>query len=84
MCGLISRSENQMSIPNELSSDIAVALLARVGDDPKRLTELKEVILRVHATLQEKSKRADETLMRARAARANSKQSVEVKRQNSN
>lgn len=72
-----------MSIPNELSSDIAVALLASAGNDPERLIELREVILTIHATLQEESKRADDTERRALAVRANSRQSVEVEREKS-
>jgi len=40
-----------MSIQNELSSEIAVAILTRENKDPKRLQELKELIFRVHSTL---------------------------------
>ena len=43
-----------MSIHNELSSDIAIALLRQAGHDPQRLAETKELIFRVRATLQEK------------------------------
>ena len=57
-----------MSIQNELSSDIAVALLARGGKDPKQLKEMKDLIFRIHATLQEKVSDAGRTLNRARAA----------------
>ena len=71
-----------MSIPNELSSDIAVALLACAGDDPERLAELKEVILTIHATLKERTG-GRTTPKRALAMLANSKQSVEVKREKS-
>ena len=57
-----------MSIQNELSSDIAVALLARGGKDPEQLKEMKDLIFRIHATLQEKVVDAERPLMRARAA----------------
>ena len=60
--------ENPMSIQNELSSDIAVALLARGGRDPEQLKEMKDLIFRIHATLQEKVADAERTLRRARAA----------------
>ena len=42
-----------MSIQNELSSDIAVALLTRRNTDPKKLNDLKEMVLRIHLMLQE-------------------------------
>lgn len=42
-----------MSIQNELSSDIAVALIARGGNDPEQLKEMKDLIFRIHATLRE-------------------------------
>ena len=57
-----------MSIQNELSSDIAVALLARGGKDPEQLKEMKDLILRIHATLQEKVADAGRTLRRTSAA----------------
>lgn len=59
-----------MSIENELSSDIAVALLARGGQDPEQLKEMKDLILGIHATLQERVADAQHTVRRARAARA--------------
>ena len=59
-----------MSIENELSSDIAVALLARGAEDPERLKEMKDLILGIHATLQEKVVDAAQTGRRARAAGA--------------
>ena len=40
-----------MSIAHDLSSEIAVAILARREEKPK-LQELKEVVLRVHLVLQ--------------------------------
>ena len=59
-----------MSIENELSSDIAVALLARGGQDPEQLKEIKDLILGIHATLQKKVADAEQTGRRARAASA--------------
>lgn len=59
-----------MSIQNELSSDIAVALLARGGKDPKQLKEMKDLIFKIHATLQERVADAEQTVRRARAAGA--------------
>jgi hypothetical protein len=46
-----------MAISNELSSDIAVALLAE-NKSPQELRRLKDVILKVHSALQKMS--ADE------------------------
>lgn len=57
-----------MSIENELSSDIAVALLARGAQDPEQLKEMKDLILGIHATLQQKVADAEKTEGRARAA----------------
>jgi len=45
-----------MSIQNELSSDIAVALLARGNTDPKKLNDIKETVLRIHSILQSTTK----------------------------
>ena len=54
-----------MSIQNELSSDIAVALLTGKDRDPQKLDDLKKVVLKVHSILQEASK----DLRRKRSAR---------------
>jgi len=43
-----------MAISNELSSDVAVAILAQ-NKSPKEREELKNIILQVHSTLQEMS-----------------------------
>lgn len=63
-------AEDSMSIQNELSSDIAVALLARGGKDPEQLKEMKDLILRIHATLQEKVAEGERTRARAHTASA--------------
>jgi len=43
-----------MAISNELSSDVAVALLAQ-NKSPQELQELKDIILQVHSALQKMS-----------------------------
>jgi len=49
-----------MAISNELSSDVAAALLVK-NRSPQELQQLKDVILQVHSTLQKMSEetRAD-------------------------
>lgn len=57
------RSANHLSlmaIANELSSEIAIAILTAEAETPARLDELKKIILEVHATLQEMSKKERE------------------------
>lgn len=46
-----------MAISNELSSEIAAAILVE-NKTPQELDRLKDVILRVHTTLQEMSEEA--------------------------
>ena len=43
-----------MAISNELSSDVAVAILAK-EKTPQELKKLKDIILEVHSALQEMS-----------------------------
>ena len=43
-----------MAISNELSSDVAIAILEK-NRSPQELKQLKEVILEVHSALQEMS-----------------------------
>ena len=43
-----------MAISNELSSDVAVALLAQ-DKSPQELKQLRDIILQVHSALQEMS-----------------------------
>jgi predicted transcriptional regulator len=52
-----------MAISNELSSEIAAALLAE-NKSPQELKQLKDVVLRVHSALQKMS--ADERATRFR------------------
>ena len=61
-----------MAIPNELSSEIAVAMLAE-KKSPQELRKLKEILLQVHGTLQEMSERsvAAHTTAKAAAERTN-------------
>ena len=42
-----------MAIANELSSEIAVALLSTKKSSARELNDLKEMILRIHSTLQQ-------------------------------
>ena len=61
-----------MAISNELSSDIAAAILAE-NRSPQELRRLKDVILKVHSALQKMSadERADrfkESVKRAKTA----------------
>jgi len=58
-----------MSIQNELSSDIAVALLAGKDRDPEKLNHLKEVVLQIHSILQKTTVKSDSS-KRARAQAA--------------
>jgi len=46
-----------MAISNELSSDVAVAILAK-KNSPQELKHLKEIILQVHFALQKMSEEA--------------------------
>ena len=46
-----------MAISNELSSDVALAILAK-KKSPQELKQLKDVILQVHSTLQKMSEEA--------------------------
>ena len=46
-----------MAISNELSSDVAVALLAE-KKSPQELRKLKDIILEVHSALQKMSEEA--------------------------
>jgi predicted transcriptional regulator len=56
-----------MAISNELSSEIAAAILAE-KKTPQELRQLKDVILRVHSALQEMSEEVRETRWKAKAA----------------
>jgi hypothetical protein len=60
-----------MSIQNELSSDIAVALLTGKDRDPQKLDDLKKVVLKVHSILQEASKDLRRNRVRAAVAGEN-------------
>ena len=52
--------QKTMAISNELSSDVAVALLAK-KKSPQEMKQLKDIILQVHSALQKMSEetRAD-------------------------
>ena len=42
-----------MSLENELSSDIAVAILTAKDKDPQELNRLKELVLKIHSELRD-------------------------------
>jgi len=56
-----------MAISNELSSEIAAAILANESS-PQDLQKLKAVILEIHSTLQKMSEDAHRRRLRAMAA----------------
>ena len=58
-----------MAISNELSSDIAAAILAE-KKTPQELGELKDVVLRVHTTLQQMSEEVKATRTENRLRRS--------------
>ena len=65
-----------MAISNELSSEIAAAILVE-KKSPKELNQLKDVILRVHSTLQkmseeERTARAEDRNKRGSSEKAGS------------
>jgi hypothetical protein len=64
----IQRVVVSMAISNELSSDIAVALIGANDKDPRRLKKLKEILIEVHATLQQMTERSKAARSFARAA----------------
>lgn len=41
-----------MGISNELSSEIATAILSSKRKSPRELNDLKEIVLNIHSTLQ--------------------------------
>ena len=61
-----------MAISNELSSEIAAAILAE-KKTPQELNQLKEVILRVHTTLQKMSEEARTQRFKTRERSATNK-----------
>ena len=60
-----------MAISNELSSEIAAAILAE-KKTPQELHQLKDMILRVHTALQEMSQEVRATRLKGRKAKASS------------
>ena len=50
-----------MAISNELSGDIAVAMLAETNNSERTRKELKETILKIHALLQTMDEQARKT-----------------------
>ncbi|MDQ2855440.1 MAG: hypothetical protein M3R68_03870 [Acidobacteriota bacterium] len=60
-----------MTISNELSSEIAVALVTAKGKQPAELNDLKEILLEVHSTLQKLTEESRNARALSRAAGAN-------------
>jgi hypothetical protein len=58
-----------MAISNELSSEIAAAILAN-KNSPQELQRLKDVVLEIHSTLQKMSQDEHRSRLRAVAASA--------------
>ena len=63
-----------MAISNELSSEIAAAILAN-KNSPQDLVKLKDVLLEIHSTLQKMSEEAHPS--RLRAVSLNAKQPLD-------
>jgi predicted transcriptional regulator len=61
-----------MAISNELSSEIAAAILANESS-PEDLQKLKAVILEIHSTLQKMSEEEHRSRLRVMAASASPK-----------
>jgi len=59
-----SETPGIMAISNELSSEIAAAILAH-QNSPQDLLKLKEVLLEIHSALQEMSEHSHTSRMRA-------------------
>ena len=55
-----------MAISNELSSEIAAAILVEKKKSPQELSQLKEMLLKVHSALQQMSEEARETRLKTR------------------
>jgi predicted transcriptional regulator len=60
-----------MAISNELSSEIAAAILAE-KKSPQELNQLKDIILRVHSALQQMSEETREMRFKTRVRQASS------------
>lgn len=58
-----------MAISNELSSEIAAAILAE-KKSPQELNQLKDIILRVHSALQQMSEETREMRLKTRVRQA--------------
>jgi hypothetical protein len=60
-----------MTISNELSTEIAFALVAAKDKQPGELNDLKEILLEVHSTLQKLTEQSRNARALSRAATAN-------------
>lgn len=66
-----------MAISNELSSDVAVALLAK-KKSPQELNKLKDIILEVHSALQKMSEETRTFRFRKKTEDLSDKRSLTV------
>ncbi len=55
-----------MAISNELSSEIAAAILSEKKKSPQELSQLKDIILKVHSALQQMSEEARQSRLESR------------------
>ena len=67
-----------MAISNELSSDVAVALLAEKKKSPQELNRLKDIILEVHSALQKMSEETRTFRFRKKTEDLSNKRSLTV------
>ena len=58
-----------MAISNELSSDVAVAILAK-NKSPQELEQLRDIILEVHSALQKMSEEARDDRLKRKPQKA--------------
>lgn len=61
----------EMTIANELSTEIAFALVAAKDKQSDELNDLKEILLEVHSTLQKLTEQSRNARARSRAAGTN-------------
>jgi hypothetical protein len=68
---LPKNGQADMTISNELSSEIAVALVAAKDKQAAEVNDLKKILLEVHSTLQKLTEQSRNTRAHSSAAGAN-------------
>ena len=68
-----SSTQRTMAISNELSSDVAVAILSK-KKSPQEAEQLKDVILQVHSTLQKMSEEVRSDRLKRKSQKAQTAQ----------